>query len=145
MPDVKQLTDHYLRQQCGGSIAGFCGARMQRGYGIGGIFKSLARFAMPLFKKSAKAVGKRALQAATEIGQDVLEGESITKSAKSRGKQAVGDLGKAAVNKAMTGRGRRKGTKRAATTKTAICPQTKKLKTSNKLDNHKPKWNGSYT
>ena len=82
--DVKQLTDHYLRQQHGGSIAGLCGAHIQREYGIGGIFKSLARFAIPLFKKSAKAVGKRALQAVMEIGQDVLEGKSITKSAKSR-------------------------------------------------------------
>ena len=36
VPDVKQLTDHYLRQQRGGNIAGFRGARMQRGYGIGG-------------------------------------------------------------------------------------------------------------
>ncbi len=48
--DVKQLTDHYLRQQHGGSIAGLCGAHIQREYGIGGIFKSLARFAIPLFK-----------------------------------------------------------------------------------------------
>ena len=61
VPDVKQLTDHYLRQQRGGNIIGFRGARIQRGYGIGGIFKSLARIiAIPLFKRGAKAVGKRA-------------------------------------------------------------------------------------
>ena len=69
VPNVKQLTDHYLRQQHGGNIVGFRGARIQRGYGIGGIFKSLARIAIPLFKRGAKAVGKRALQAATEVGQ----------------------------------------------------------------------------
>ena len=34
--DIKQLTDHYLRQQHGGSIAGFHGAHTQRGHGIGG-------------------------------------------------------------------------------------------------------------
>ena len=84
VPNVKQLTDHYLRQQHGGNIAGFRGARIQRGYGIGGIFKRLARIAIPLFKRGAKAVGKRALQAATEVGQDVLEGKDVIESAKSR-------------------------------------------------------------
>ena len=73
--DEKLLRDHFLRQQLGGNIAGFRGARMQRGYGIGGIFKSLARYAIPLFKQGAKVVGKRALQAATEVGQDILQGK----------------------------------------------------------------------
>ena len=143
VPDVKQLTDHYLRQQRGGNIIGFRGARIQRGYGIGGIFKSLARIAIPLFKRGAKAVGKRALQAATEVGQDVLEGRNVIESAKSRGKQAAGDVAKAAANKVIVGRGRKKGIKRAAPGKTVIRAPTKKLKTSNKLDNYNPKWNGS--
>ena len=143
VPNVKQLTDHYLRQQHGGNIVGFRGARIQRGYGIGGIFKSLARIAIPLFKRGAKAVGKRALQAATEVGQDVLEGKNVIESAKSRGKQAAGDVAKAAANKVIVRRGRKKGIKRAATEKTVIRAPTKKLKTSNKLDNYNPKWNGS--
>jgi hypothetical protein len=71
--DEKLLRDHYLRQQRGGNIAGYRGTRFQRGYGLGGIFKSLARYAIPLFKQGAKVVGKRALQAATEVGQDVLK------------------------------------------------------------------------
>lgn len=145
VPNVKQLTDHYLRQQRGGNIVGFRGARVQRGYGIGGIFKSLARIAIPLFKRSAKAVGKRALKAATEVGQDVLEGKNVINSAKSRGKQAVNDMAEAATNKLMIGRGRKKGIKRAAPGKTAIRAPTKKVKTSNKLDNYKPKWNGNYS
>ena len=143
VPNVKQLTDHYLRQQHGGNIVGFRGARIQRGYGIGGIFKSLARIAIPLFKQGAKAVGKRALQAATEVGQDVLEGKNVIESAKSRGKQAAGDVAKAAANKVIVRRGRKKGIKRAAPEKTVIRAPTKKLKTSNKLDNYNPKWNGS--
>ena len=143
VPNVKQLTDHYLRQQHGGNIVGFRGARIQRGYGIGGIFKILARIAIPLFKRGAKAVGKRALQAATEVGQDVLEGKNVIESAKSRGKQAAGDVAKAAANKVIVGRSRKKGIKRAAPEKTVIRAPTKKLKTSNKLDNYNPKWNGS--
>ena len=50
MPDVKQLTDHYLREQHGGNIVGFRGARMQRRYDVGRMFKSLVRIAIPLFK-----------------------------------------------------------------------------------------------
>ena len=73
VPNVKQLIDHYVRQQRGGNIIGFRGARIQRGHGTGGIFKSLARIAIPLFKRGANAIGKRALQADTEVGQDVLE------------------------------------------------------------------------
>ncbi len=80
IPDVQQLTDHYLRQQRGGNIAGFRGTHMQRGYGIGGIFRSLARFARLLFKKSAESVGKQALKAATEVGKDVLDGKSFKES-----------------------------------------------------------------
>jgi hypothetical protein len=71
--DEKLLRNYYLRQKRGGNIAGYRGARFQRGYGLGGIFKSLARYAIPLFKQGPKVVGKRALQAATEVGQDVLE------------------------------------------------------------------------
>ena len=70
--DEKLLNDHFLRKQRGGNITGYRDARFQRGNGIGGIFKSLARYAIPLLKHGAKVVGKRALQAATEVGQDVL-------------------------------------------------------------------------
>jgi hypothetical protein len=77
--DEKLLRDHLLqlRQQRGGNIAGYRGARFQRGYGIGGIFKSLARYAIPLFNQGAKVVGKGALQAATEVDQDVLQGKNV--------------------------------------------------------------------
>ena len=122
--DEKLLRDHFLRQQRGGNIAGFRGARMQRGYGIGGIFKSLARYAIPLLKQGAKVVGKRALQAAVEVGQDVLQGKNV----KSRGKQAVSDVAENAAKKVMTGKGFKKGIKRAAPAKTPIRGPTKKQK-----------------
>jgi hypothetical protein len=127
--DAKLLKDHFLRQQRGGNIAGFRGARMQRDtYGIGSIFKSLARYAILLFKQVAKVVGKRALQAATEVGQDVLQGKNVKEAFKSRGKQAASDVAKNAAKKVMTGKGPIRG-------------PTKKQKTS--LDNYSPKWHGS--
>ena len=91
--DKKISRDHFLRQQRGGNIAGYRGARFQRGYGIGGIFKSLARYAIPLFKpQGAKFVGKRALQAATEVGQDVLQGKNVRESVKTHGGKVVKDF-----------------------------------------------------
>ena len=47
IPNAEQFKQYYLRGQHGGSIAGFRGARIQRGYGIGNFFKSIARFAIP--------------------------------------------------------------------------------------------------
>jgi hypothetical protein len=89
--DEKLLRDHLLRQR-GGNIAGYRGARFQRGYGIGGIFKGLARYAIPLSKQGAKVAGKRALQAATEVGQDVLQGKNVRESVKTHGGKVVKDF-----------------------------------------------------
>ena len=110
IPDVQQLTDHYLRQQRGANIAGFPGTRMQRGYGIGGIFRSLARFAMLLLKKSAESLGKRALKAATEVGKDVLGGKSFKESTKARGRQVFKDLANQGANALLhqAGRGKKR-------------------------------------
>ena len=66
--DENLLRDHFMRQQRGGNITGYRGARFQRGYGLRGIFKSLARYVIPLFKHGAKVVVcKRALQAGTKL------------------------------------------------------------------------------
>ena len=101
VPDVKLLTDHYFRQLQHRNIAikGH-GVRMQRGYGIGG---------MLLFKRSAKAVDKRALQAATKVGQDVLKEKNVLKSLKSRGGDAVKEFAQQGAKTLLhqTGRGRK--------------------------------------
>ena len=108
--DEKLLRDHFLRQQRGGNIAGFRGVRMQRGYGIGGIFKSLARYAIPLFKQGAKVFGKRALQAATEVGQDILQGKNVRESVKTHGGDVVKDFAElgARTLRRQTGHGRKR-------------------------------------
>ena len=99
-----------MRQQRGGNIAGYRGARMQRGYGIGCIFKSLARYAIPLFKQGAKVVGKRALQAATEIGQDVLQGKNVRESVETQGGKVVKDFAEQGARTLLrqTGHGRKR-------------------------------------
>ena len=107
VPDVKLLTDHFLRQQRGGNIVGFRGAHMQRGYGIGGMFKSLARFAIPLFKQGAKAVGKRALKTATQVGQDVVDGQNFKESARTRGRAVFKDFAEQGAKTLLRQAGRR--------------------------------------
>ena len=137
--DAKLLKDHFLRQQRGGNIAGFCGAHMQRDMESELFSRALRDM---LFKQStAKVVGKRALQTATEVGQDVLQGKNVRESFKSRGKQVVSDVVENAAKKVMTGKSRKKGIKRAAPAKTPIHGPIKKQKTS--LDNYSPKWHGS--
>ena len=54
VPDVKQLTDHYLRQQHGG----FRGGRIQRGYGIGGMLKVLLELLFPCSSEVLKRLVK---------------------------------------------------------------------------------------
>ena len=120
-------------------LLGFVVLVYKEGMALGVFSKVLLEL---LFLCSSERI-ERALKVATEVGQDVLEGKDVIKSAKSRGKQAVSDRAEAATNKVMVGCGRKKGIKRATPGKTVIRAPTEKLKTCNKLDNYNPKWNGS--
>ena len=51
---------------------------LQRGYGLGSIFKSVARSGMP----SLKEIGKSALITGLEVLQDVAKGENIKTATK---------------------------------------------------------------
>jgi hypothetical protein len=53
---------YYLDQQQGRGMPVFRGSPWQVGYGLGGLFRSLARRAMPLIKTGAKALGNIALK-----------------------------------------------------------------------------------
>ena len=53
----------------GGGLPAFLGPTLQRGHGIGGIFKGLARSFAPVLKRGITAVGKRALK----TGMDALK------------------------------------------------------------------------
>ena len=87
-----------MRSQNGGGLRGFHGARIQRGYGLGSFFKSIARVAIPLVKKGVNAVGRKAIKTAVNVGQDVLEGKIVKQAVASRGRQAVDDLAKQGVD-----------------------------------------------
>ena len=62
----------------GGNIPFYHGPVLQRGYGSGSIFKSVASSAMP----SLKEIGKSALTTGLEVLQDVEKGENVKIAAK---------------------------------------------------------------
>jgi hypothetical protein len=84
--DTCPYTHHF---QKGGSLPYFAGYP-QYGQGIGSIFGSLARTALPLLRRNAGFIGKQVLNAACDVGNDVLDGHSVKSSINKRvfGEQA---------------------------------------------------------
>lgn len=82
--------------QRGGSH--FVGYPYQRGNGLGSVFKSLWRFAMPFTKSVGKAVGRQALKTGVGIAQDVLKGDNVGRAVQKRAKRG----GRKLARKALT-------------------------------------------
>ena len=112
----------------------------QMGYGLGGLFRSVARAVMPMVKSGAKALGNIALKSGANFVGDVLAGKNVREAAKARTLEAANVAKRKAVNKLMnqTGSGKRgsrqaaKKTvkKRKALTSVARNKQTKKRRTT---------------
>lgn len=110
----KRAFDQYYAQQSGGGLPVFYGARMQRGHGIGNIFASIARFAMPIIRRIAPALGRKALQTGAQIAGDIAAGQSFKDATKTR----IADVINEGINKfvpaedGQSGSGIRRGRKR---------------------------------
>ncbi len=78
------------------------GGRRQRGAGIGGVFKSLFRSAVPFLQEGAKIVGKHAMNMGQKVLQDTMAGKDALKSFEMHGKKAALDTGTELLNKAGT-------------------------------------------
>ncbi|MGI9555416.1 MAG: hypothetical protein ACR2M9_01030 [Cyanophyceae cyanobacterium] len=101
---MNQVEKYYNDQALG--LPHFSGAAVQRGHGLGGIFGSLFRAAVPLFKKAtpflksaAKTVANEAVKSGVDILDDVLDGESIKDAVANRGKQGANRLAKRGVKR----------------------------------------------
>ena len=119
----------------------------QMGYGLGGLFRSVARFFMPQAKIGARALGNVALKRGAKFLDDILAGMNVKESAKARAKEAANTGKKAAIDKmqsiTQTGNGKRarqKGKKRESAQpaarikkKTRGGKQPKKQKIQHKL------------
>ena len=71
----------------------YVGARYQRGHGLGSIFRSIARIAMPMIKRvgksAVKAVGREVAKSGSSFISDVMKGVPVKKAAKSRSRQGL--------------------------------------------------------
>ena len=127
-PNHKLYEQYYLDQakQKGGNLPAFHGARFQRGYGLGSIFKGLFRWVMPNLQQGAKVLGKKALQTGLDVAQDVLAGGNVKAALTKQGKKA---LGLPSQDSPQSGAGK-KGTKRKAQPRKNSSSPGKKRKTS---------------
>ena len=96
-------------RQYGGRVLVFRGAPLQRGHGLGGLFKTLFRVAVPVLRRAApivkrtavrvgKAASKRAVKAGAKALQDVATNKSTLKVAI---KKAAFDAAADAINKSV--------------------------------------------
>ena len=137
---------YYLDQQ-GHGMTVFRGSPWQlghgqMGYGLGGLFRSIARTVMPMVKSGAKALGNIALNSGANFIGDVLAGKNVKKAAKARTREAADATKQKAVQRlqtyAQTGSGKRRkkttekkrAKKRKTSTPTTRSNPTKKRKTT---------------
>ena len=66
----------------------FRGMRHQRGYGLGGIFRKMFRYIMPIIKQHGipilKSVGESTVKGAANFATDTIAGKNIKESANKR-------------------------------------------------------------
>ena len=133
--------ENYYTKQVGSGLPFYAGAQMQRGHGLGQLFGSLIRVAMPLVKRAAgpaiKSIVKRgartlkrqALQTGMRLAKDVAQGKKMDQAVKRRLKQAGMEVVKTAVAKKKS-QPKRAPIKRRAPRKPASSRSTKRQKTS---------------
>lgn len=94
--------ENYYTHQTGNGLNYYQGASFQKGYGFGGLFRSLFRAAVPLLKSGAKAVGKQLFHSGVNMLNDVSRGDDIKVAAKRRLKEAGQQLTDKAATKMKT-------------------------------------------
>jgi len=115
---IKFYNDQVTSGQIGYGLPVFVGVRTQRGHGFfGRIFPSIFRGAVNFFKGLALPAAKRALPSAIGLAQDIIAGENVGQSAKTRlieaGKNVADETLDQLKSKIQKGKGiRRKPLKR---------------------------------
>ena len=124
IPPTELYKHYYSTQAQKGGGAYFSGKLFQRGYGgqrgkgIGSIFGSLFRKALPFLTTASKTLGRAALKTGANVLADAAEGGNIRNSFRNRIKETGGDLKRNATNQVLralnnqTGSGKKRGNKR---------------------------------
>ena len=82
-PNASAYHEYYLNQ-AGRGYPVYTGTRYQRGHGLGSIIGSLFKSAVPLLKRGAKTLGRKALKTGLNLASDIMEGQNVTQATKSR-------------------------------------------------------------
>ena len=147
MTQNNPYVNYYLnQQQQGHGMSVFRGSPWQIGhgqvgFGLGGLFRSVARAVMPMIKRGANAIGNIALNSGANFVGDVLAGKNAKEAAKARIREAADVAKEKAIQRAntyaQTGNGKRgaekvgnTGKKRKASQPAGRNKQAKKRKTS---------------
>ena len=125
--DKRAFEDYYCRQS-GNGMPVFSGSRAQRGHGIGSVFSGLFRSVLPLIKKFAPIVGRKALETGATILGDMSAGKSIKEAAKERVTGAFQDgiKGLFQQNDNQTGSGKRTKRKKNSKKKQSTSKRSKR-------------------
>ena len=109
-------TYYYLEQQ-GHGMSMFRGSPWQMGhgqkcYGLGALFRTVARTAMSLLKRGAKALGNIILNTGVNFASDILASKNVKQAAKARALEGMNTAKTKAVQRlqrcAQTGQGRKR-------------------------------------
>lgn len=74
----------------------FHAMKFQRGYGLGGVFKKLFNWIVPIFKEKAvpilKSVGDSLIKGTANVAKDALKGRNVRESANERFEETLNEL-----------------------------------------------------
>jgi len=74
----------------------FHAMKFQRGYGLGGVFKKLFKWIVPIFKEKAvpilKSVGDSLIKGTANVAKDALKGRNVRESANERFEETLNEL-----------------------------------------------------
>jgi hypothetical protein len=99
----------YYEGQIGGGLPVFRGSKVQKGYGLGNLFKSFYRWiqpilkthALPMLKEGAKTLGSETVKAVANVASDTIHGRSFEDAVKERTEEYFHNLS----NKSQSGSG----------------------------------------
>ena len=104
-----------MNRQFGGVENVFKGPMYQQGYGLGGYFKKFFKWlipiaekhVMPSIKSGFETIGKQAIDSASRIASDAVNGRNIQEAAREHVSQAIDNLKSKAENK-LAGNGKKR-------------------------------------
>ena len=86
----------YYKNQAETNFPVFRGVKYQRGYGLGGVFRRLFRFIMPMVKEHGlpllRSVGESAIKGVSNLANDAIKGKNFKESAEQRFKETFKEL-----------------------------------------------------